>query len=65
MENQIKQLIENYKTEISELQTSLLNSTQSYNEGDYESESDYVSDQIRWGYKISTLIRVVEDLTKL
>ena len=65
MENQIKQLIENYKTEISELRNRISDSTESYNEGDYECESDYVYDQTRWGYQITALVRVVEDLPKL
>jgi methyl-accepting chemotaxis protein len=65
MENQIKQLIENYKTEISELRNRISDSNETYNEGGYECETDYEHDQTRWGYQITSLVRVVEDLAKL
>ena len=58
----LKGLIKNYEKEISDLRNRKSDSDKTFNEGGYESECDYTYDQTRWGYQISTLTKVINDL---
>ena len=60
--NKIKRLIKKYEEEISELRNRISDSDETYNEGGYECETDYEHDQTRWGYQITTLVKVIKDL---